>query len=74
MQNSLEAKEALPLKPKICGIAANDGATSARFRRQGKGLPGASCVAVKPPEGGSSISNLLIVDQAAINAGFDFRR
>jgi hypothetical protein len=28
----------------------------------------------KPPEGGFSNSNLMIVDQAAINAGFDFRR
>jgi hypothetical protein len=27
----------------------------------------------KPPEGGFSIQ-LMIVDQAAINAGFDFRR
>lgn len=28
----------------------------------------------KPPEGGSSISNLMITDQAATKAGFDFRR
>jgi hypothetical protein len=28
----------------------------------------------KPPEDGSPIQNLMIVDQAAINAGFNFRR
>jgi hypothetical protein len=28
----------------------------------------------KPPEGGSRIQTLLIADQAAINAGFAFRR
>jgi hypothetical protein len=28
----------------------------------------------KPPEGGLLNSNLMIVDQAAINAGFDLRR
>jgi hypothetical protein len=27
----------------------------------------------KPPEGGFLNSNLMIADQAAINAGFDFR-
>jgi len=32
------------------------------------------CNQSEPPEGGSSNSNLMIVDQAAINAGFDLRR
>jgi hypothetical protein len=32
------------------------------------------CVNKEPPEGGSSNPNRMIEDQAAISAGFDFRR